>query len=243
MDQQAARWTLTAALALVVGCIGLARPASAAASAVCPPPPDDLAGLISPDATYPGPLTEEFRPIYGVYYEAAANCWGGAETAVVGFVAGPEGLGGTRAYRIEPLWLVGQAHWLSVTDDVDPEAGPVGPFFGVAVPPAMESRFAGFEGQWVRVSGHFHDAAAETCVVTEGTPEPGLVPTPEQAIEICRTSFVLTSVQAASLPSTDSAAVALTPGREPSPEPAVPAIALVAAIALAAGLRRFGSAV
>jgi hypothetical protein len=240
MDRQPARWTLIAALALVAACIGLARPAPAAASAVCPPPPDDLAGLIAPDAADAGPLTEEFRPIYGVYSEAAADCWGGAEIAVVGFVAGPDGLGGTRAYRIEPLWLVSQAHWLSVTDDVDPESGPVGPFFAVAVPPAMESRFTRFAGQWVRVSGHFHDAAAQTCVVTEGTPEPGLVPSPEQAIEICRTSFVLTSVRAASLPSTDSSAWAIPPAA--SPEPAVLAIALVAAIALALGVRRFGSA-
>jgi hypothetical protein len=239
MDRFPGRCTRIALVALLVGGLGMAGPSPAAASAVCPPPPDELAGLISPDALDRGPLSEEFEPIYGPYAEAAANCWGGTEISVSGFVAGPEGLGGTRSYRIEPQWIADAGHWLSTNSRVDPDSGPVGPFFRVAVPPTMEAKFTRFDGQWVRVSGHFHDPAAETCALTFGTPEPGLVPTPEQAIEICRTSFVLTSVDALSLPSTD-AALANT-ARTASPDPTGLLIALIAGGAFVLVLRRSGS--
>ena len=239
MDRILRRSTQIALVALLVGGIGLAGPSPATASAVCPPPPDDLVGLISADASDKGPLSEEFGPIYGRYAEAAANCWGDTEISVSGFVAGPEGIGGTRSYRIEPLWIADMGHWLSTNNRVDPDSGPVGPFFPVAVPPEMVARFTRLDGQWVRVSGHFHDPAAETCALTMGTPEPGLVPTPEQAIEICRTSFVLTSVDALSLPPTD-AALATTP-RIVSPDAVGMPIALVAGGAVLLVLRRSGS--
>jgi hypothetical protein len=53
------RIALVAVIALVSA---IARPESAAASTVCPPPPKDLAALIAVDATYTGPLTDAFPP-------------------------------------------------------------------------------------------------------------------------------------------------------------------------------------
>lgn len=197
----------TAALAAAILTGAIVTPAPVHGSAVCPPPPDKLAALISLDADEAGPLTAAFRPVYGIYAEVAAGCWPGDAITVVGFVAGPEGLGGVAAFEIEPAWLTSRAHFLSITDAVDPEAGPVGPFFPVAVSPALETAFVALEGKWVRASGHFDDPAATTCTVGPTGTNTGAVPTPEEAIEICRTSFVLTAVELFTLPPTDTAQV------------------------------------
>lgn len=197
----------TAAVAAAILTGAIVTPAPVHGSAVCPPPPDKLAALISLDADEAGPLTAAFRPVYGVYAEVAAGCWPGDAITVVGFVAGPEGLGGVAAFEIEPAWMTSRAHFLSITDAVDPEAGPVGPFFPVAVSPALETAFVALEGKWVRASGHFDDPAATTCTVGPTGTNTGAVPTPEEAIEICRTSFVLTAVELFTLPPTDTAQV------------------------------------
>ena len=55
----------------------------------------------------------------------------------------------------------------------------------------------------MRVSGHFDDEVAQTCVVTDGDPD--AAPTPEQAIQICQTSFVLSAVAPLMTPNTDAA--------------------------------------
>jgi hypothetical protein len=103
--------------------------------------------------------------------------------------------------------MTSRAHFLSTTDAVDPEAGPVGPFFPVAVSPGLETAFAALEGRWVRATGHFGDPAATTCTVGPTGTNTGAVPTPEEAVEICRTSFVLTAVELFTLPPTDTAQV------------------------------------
>ena len=208
-------WTSTILAAIVVGAIGLAAPPPALGTAVCPPPPNMLAGLIAADAVETGPLTEQFRPVYGVYAEAAAGCWGGAESTVAGFVASPEGLGGVSPFSIEPAWMVSRAHFLSTTDSIDPQAGPVGPFLPVAVPPSFEAEFTRLNHRWVRASGHFDDPAATSCVVTSSTPDLGAVPTAEQAIEICRTSFVLTAVDPLTTPPTDTESLERSAGDVP----------------------------
>lgn len=212
----------------------LATPTSVAASAVCPPP-GTLAEIISVDATHTGPLTEQFRPIYGVYAEGAASCWPGQTIELVGFVASPEGLGGARSWAIEPSWLAEPPHFLSVTATVDPDSGPVGPFLPVAVPPDLETTFERLEGHWVRATGQFDDPAAETCVVTMGDPALGTAPTSEQAVDICRTSFVVHAVEPLATPNTDVAAQIDAVATES--RPIVPAVAGVAVLALALFLR------
>jgi hypothetical protein len=204
---------LTGAIVAVVAAaaVHLGAPAPADASAVCPPP-GTLAQIISVDATDPGPLTEQFRPIYGVYAESATACWPGTQIVLTGHVSSPEGLGGVSAFTIEPAWLVSRAHWLSVTDAVDPDIGPVGPFLPVAVPDNLEAAFTSLAGRWVQVSGHFDDEVAQTCVVTEGVAETGEVPTAEQGVDICRSSFVVTSVEPLSVPNTDTTSSIAAPG-------------------------------
>jgi hypothetical protein len=217
----------------LVATVHLATPPSTNASAVCPPP-NSLAQVIAADATEVGPLTEQFRPIYGVYAEAAAACWEGQDIDLRGFVSGPEGIGGTRTWAIEPRWLIDSAHFLSVTDAVSPEGWPVGPFFPVAVPERLDARFTSFDGRWVVVTGHFNDKVAKTCVAT-GDPAYGPVPTTDQAIAICRTAFVVTAVGPLVVPDTD---VATTVSRgSTSTEPSWLAIAGIAVLAVGCFLR------
>ena len=61
------------------------------------------------------------------------------------------------------------------------------PSFG-ADPFAVQERF---RDQWVLISGHFDDSAAETCVATGIE---GETPSPAEAIEICRSTFVLSAI-------------------------------------------------
>lgn len=184
-----------------------AVPATASAEGRCPRLPDTVEESIARDATQPGPLTRRFRPVYGVYAENAAACWGGAKLSVTGFVASPEGLGGVSSFSIEPAWLVSREYSLAASDTIDPDAGPVGPFLAIAVPPAQEAAFKARAGQWVRATGHFDDRMSKTCVVSETAPELGEVPSAAQAIAICRTSFVLTALETSATPLTDTAAI------------------------------------
>ena len=58
--------------------------------------------------------------------------------------------------------------------------------------PAAATGIRDLSGQWVEISGHFSDATADACRVTE-TLHPG-GPSDEEAKAICRTSFVVTAV-------------------------------------------------
>ena len=173
-------------------------PAPTTSSAAACPEDPTLADVIALDRDG-GPMTAAFRPLYGTYAEAALACFGNKELQFVAFVAAPEGLGGVETYRIEPLWLVGRDHWLAVDDSMEPEGFASGPFMSVAVSPAGEALFADLDRRWVEVRGHFADPAAELCRVTDGAPP--TAPTGPQAIEICRTSFVLTAIQPVPAPS------------------------------------------
>ena len=157
-----------------------------------------LAELIALDLD-PGALTVAFRPIYGTYSQAALACYHDKELRFAAFVAAPEGLGGVHEFLIEPSWLFARGHWLAVDDSKQPEGFFSGPFLPVAVPPAGEAAFAGLSNRWVEIHGHFADAAAETCKVTQGSPPEA--PTADQAMEICRTAFVVTAAEPVPAPS------------------------------------------
>jgi hypothetical protein len=170
-------------------------------AARCPTEPT-LADLIALDRD-PGPLTVAYRPIYGTYSEAATECYGSGELRFVAFVAAPDGLGGTRSYRIEPDWLVSRSHWIAPDDSKQPEGFFSGPFLPVAVPAAGETSFADLAGHWVEVRGHFADPAADTCRVTFGDGA-SMAPIHSESVEICRTSFVVTAIDGVPAPSPSS---------------------------------------
>lgn len=190
-----------AAAVLVVACSPVPPPSATASAAAagtvvptavrpCPENPT-LADLVALDAD-PGPLSVAYRPDYGTYAEAAVACYDNAELRFTAYVASPEGLGGLQEFVIEPAWLVNRGTWIAVDDSLEPEGSHSGPFLPVAVQPGEEPAFHDLSGQWVEISGHFSDATAAACRVTE-TLQPG-GPTDDEAKEICRTGFVVTAV-------------------------------------------------
>jgi hypothetical protein len=231
-----------AALAIVLaGIASLAGPAPGPASAVagCPPIPTTVKELIRV-ADEIGPLTVQFRPVYGSYSERAAECFGDAEIAFDAFVAAPEGLGGVSSYRIEPLWLTGMAHFVAADAWHDPQGIYAGPFFPVAVPPALEPRFGTASLRWVRIAGHFNDPVADGCLVIGNDSRLEPIPTAEQAIAICRTFFVVTSIENATTetPTPTPPPAEKPPAAEPGPtgSPGPPSWVIVAIAAAAAAL-------
>ena len=156
----------------------------------CPENPT-LADLVALDAD-PGPLSVAYRPDYGTYAESAVACYDNAELRFTAYVASPEGLGGLEEFVITPAWLVNRGNWIAVDDSREPEGFFSGPFLPVAIPPGEEPAFRDLSGQWVEISGHFSDATAAACRVTE-TLQPG-GPSDAEAKDICRTGFAVTAM-------------------------------------------------
>ena len=188
--------------AVLFGACSTGPPASVTASAAaigtvlpsevlaCPESPT-LADLVALDAD-PGPLSVAYRPDYGTYSEAALACYDDSELRFTAFVASPEGLGGLQEFVITPAWLVDRGNWIAVDDSLEPEGVFTGPFLPVAVQPGEEQAFHDLSGQWVEISGHFSDATAAACRVTEVLQPGG--PTDDEAETICRTGFVVTAM-------------------------------------------------
>lgn len=204
------------ALSVAVAAVGVAagpavdRGGGDVAAAGCPTRPT-LAELIALDED-PGALTEAFRPVYGTYKEAALACYGDSGLTVRAFVAAPEGLGGARPYAIEPAWLASPGGFLAATDRVIEPGIFEGPFYPVAIEPGGEADVRALERQWALVDGHFDDPSAGSCVVEGAAGEPD-TPSAEEAIEICRTSFVLDAIRAAPvLPETTTKPPIADPG-------------------------------
>jgi hypothetical protein len=224
---------------LIAAGAGASLGASAVAAAECPQHPT-LRQLIALE-NEPGALTTEFPPIFGSYHEGGLACYGSQKLAFRAFVGNPEGLGGTVSFVIKPLWLASQSPFVTPTDN---EAGPgllEGPWFAVAVPSKLANGFAAQTGHWVTMRGHFDDPAAADCVV-EGDQSRPDVPSDAQAVEICRSSFVVESVRRVpSLPQTSTAEPATTPGWPGSAWwLVVMATAAAAGVAVSRRLRREG---
>ncbi len=197
------------------------------------PAPTSLGALIEAEATADHPLSEAYPNAVGFpYHEGGFACYGSRVIKFTAFRGAPDGLGGTSAFGIEPAWLAEPGRiWLTPNGDRKDDVYS-GPFYWVAAPPDFEPEAARLHDRSVLVVGHFDDARASTCVVTSG--DPPAAPSASTAIEICRTSFVITSMIAAPIPGTDT----LAPIEPDQPKPGI-ALPLVAMTAFAWGLRRF----
>lgn len=173
---------------------------SAAAGPACPTEPvnlDDLIGLRRDI----GPLTTRYTDRLN---ERALACIGSSDVHLVAFVANPEGLGGTVGYTVSPAWL---DTWSSPTTFVaasDSESIPgafAGPFWPVAVPPAVRPAFEALRGRWASVTGRFDAPLAKSC--SFGFRGGSDAPSRADLIEMCRTSFVVGTVEAAPDPCPD----------------------------------------
>lgn len=174
--------------------------------AACPTAPVTLETLIGMRRD-PGPLSSRHWNALDPLSGRALECFGSTKLSVVAFVASPQGLGGAVAFTVTPAWL-DTAHggelFLAASDREAAPGAPSGPFLAVAVPPELRRSFDAARGKWVTVGGQFDAPAARSCVAD---PPQGVdVPSPPEIVEICRTSFMVSSVEAASdpCPSTDS---------------------------------------
>jgi hypothetical protein len=179
----------------------------------CPPQVVTLQTLISM-AGFAGPLATQYHERLN---ERGLSCFRGAEQTVVAFRGSPEGLGGATRYAIEPAWLAtwNEPRSFLAASDIEIEPGFVsGPFLTVAVPPDLRPRFDSLSGNWVLVHGHFDDAAATTCQFGKD-PTGSDRPTKSDLIAMCRTSFVVTGLDATARPcptgTIDWAAISATP--------------------------------
>lgn len=187
------------AAALLVAVL-LTRPITADARQVsCPRPPITVADLVELQADR-GPLAS-FPMAVTPMNERALACFSGREVRFTAFVNQPGGLGGTEAYRITPLWIANPALIVFGSDrEVQPGFGD-GPFFFISTRPGSADLQTRFARHWASIDGHFGDPAAQSCMATGA---PGLTPSRQQAIAICRTMFVLTAISPGKPPDTST---------------------------------------
>jgi hypothetical protein len=122
-----------------------------------------------------------------------ASCIGSATIHVRGYLAAPDGVGGTCGPQVAtPAWLTGgcpsyPAGWLESV------AVPFGSatILNVFAHAPLASAFS--QGHWVDVAGHFNDPAATSCRLTDSTT--GQLDEPaEQTIATCNGHFVATAI-------------------------------------------------
>ncbi len=179
------------AIATAILSAWLVLPAVAEARSLeCPRPPISVADLVALQRDR-GSLQAAFPLSVAPLNERALACFGGRELHFVAFVDRTGGVGGANAYTIKPLWITdptltvfGSAH------EMAPGVGD-GPFFFISVRPGSGDLQSSYAGTWVTVRGHFRDPVATTCAARGVA---GRTPDKQQAVAICRTMFVLTSL-------------------------------------------------
>jgi hypothetical protein len=215
------------ATAFLLGSPGADRsPVDAAGG--CPESPVTLADLIALQAQ-PGPLAEAYPPGVGFINERARACYGHATLRMRVFVNGTGGIGGASAYSIRPLWLFSPSLIVFPSDaEVEPGVGQ-GPFTGLYVSPGFADLQSKYARSWVTITGHFMDSRASSCRATGAV---GETPGRAQAIRICQSVFVLSSIHRQGDEPDTATLVDARPSRTPSADPRQIA---TAALAFAAG--------
>jgi hypothetical protein len=202
------RLGLLAATILIAGCAAvpgssatgsLAAPESAAPtpSGTEPSPPGSSSGV--PTLT-DGPCPTDVPMSVPTYLAANPDCFGARDVELEGWEDIPDGLGGSGP-SFNPAWLGSLYGAASVLASNLFDQSCLSPcemrFLSVFIDPATSLRFE-TDGQWVVVTGHRNDPAAETCVY-DGKGGP-IDLSAEQVRQACRDKFVLTSVRAATPP-------------------------------------------
>lgn len=160
---------------------------------------------------YAGPLTLKYGIDPMLVSDAALECYGNRTLRFTAWVRDPGVIGWVYPFGLKPAWFW-SVDSLFVSVAAEPPPG-VTPLVALAVPPELGDLQAKHVGSWVRVTGHFDDPAAQACVPTG---EPGVGPTPAEAVAICRSTFVVSSVARATAPATTTAdAAAPSSGIEP----------------------------
>jgi hypothetical protein len=172
----------------------LSAPAAAAA-APCPPDPVTLQDLLDLAADE-GPVATAYDTDPMLMSERALACFGDRTLRFTAYVRDPGAVGWTYTYGIEPAWFRGRGLFVATTSGQKPGYGPI---TALAVPPGLGDLQVANVGDWVMVTGHFDDPAAQTCVASG---EAGVAPTTAEAVTICRSTFVVAGVSRANAPAT-----------------------------------------
>lgn len=192
--------------------------------------------MLAGDGAGPLALKYELKPM--LMSDAALECYGDRTLRFTAWVRDPGVTGWLYPFGLAPRWFW-SADGLFVSVAAERPPG-VTPLVALAVPPELGDVQAKHVGHWVRVTGHFDDPAAQACVPTG---DPGVAPTADEAVAICRSTFVVGSVARATAPATTTADAA-TPAAGIEPWRVVAwlmlavALGAVLAIWLAERLRR-----
>jgi hypothetical protein len=130
-------------------------------------------------------------------------CFGHTDITVTGYLAPPEGIGGT-GNGITPAWLGEWSglevvlHGSAIPADRCGDADVCRWAFLFAQHPAQLPLTP---ARWVSVTGHYDDAASATCRATPGYNGSDGPATDAQAIAICRGHFVVTMIRTVAAPS------------------------------------------
>ncbi len=173
----------------------------------------------------------EFAGFAGMTNPRGRACYGGSSVRVIGFVDQPEGVGGTSAAGIKPAWLTewglllyGASNAISTDHAND--------FYTIAIPPGLGDLNVHYARRWVVVTAHFDDRRARTCRGW-GVDHVGA----KEAVRVCRSILVLSSVSLTSAPDTSTELVVATEGVGDWPLRAL-MFGLAAGIGLLAWVRR-----
>jgi hypothetical protein len=206
----ASRFALFVWLVAMAAASVAARPA-VVAGASCPALPVSVSELVALQRP-PGPLAKRFALGVTAINERALACFGSRELSLTAFVNEPDGIGGTTSFAITPSWIVGGSLIVfGSAREVSPGYGD-GPFFFVSARPSLGDLQRRYARRWVTIRGHFDDRAAAGC---RATGPAGVTPTKAQAVAICRTMFVLTSIRTAQAPDTSMATPPATQTGQP----------------------------
>jgi hypothetical protein len=204
-----------AVLVLLAGLLvspAISPPSTAAATTPCVDGNPTLRDLeLAAGDDYEGPVAREFGTDPALVSEIALDCYGGRTLRFVAFVRDPGAVGWTHPFGLKPAWFRAGSFFVAARDDLEPGTGPIS---ALAVPPDLGDLQAKHVGHWVRVTGHFDDLAARTCVATG---EPAVAPTTTEAVVICRSTFVVESVTRTSPPATTTVAVDQASAESPGP--------------------------
>ena len=204
-------WLLATVLAAAGASLGVAPPDEALAAG-CPATPLTVAELRS---LWDG----EFAGFAGMTSPRGRACYGGADVQVIGYVDMPDGLGGTSASGIKPAWMTEWGLFLyGKTNAIS--SGHANDTYVIATAPRLGDLNERYHHRWVLVTAHFDDPRAKTCRGWGVDP-----PTKKEAVSVCRSILVLSSVSTTSAP--DSSTTDAAPAHGPSP--LVPVTLLAAA--------------
>lgn len=187
------RRRLVAAVLVIVACASVgADPPGASGTSGCPATPLTVVELRSLwDGVYAG--------FAGMTNPRGRACYDGSSVRVIGYVDMPDGLGGISASGIRPAWLTEWGLFLYPSAR-SIATGHANDSYVIAVPPKLGDLNERYRHRWVVVTAHFDDPRARTCTGWGVDP-----PSRKEAVRVCRSILVLSSVSTTSAPDTAAA--------------------------------------